>query len=114
MVGVNVVAADTDEEARRLFTTVQQSFTNLVRGAPGQLQPPIDDIEAYWSAPEKYQATRMLKYSIVGSPERVRKDLESFVTMTKADELMIVTSVHDQAARIRSYEIVAGLSGLSP
>lgn len=107
MVGVNVVAADTDEEARRLFTTVQQSFTNLVRGAPGQLQPPIDDIEVYWSPPEKYQATRMLKYSIVGSPKTVRKDLESFVTMTEADELMIVTSVHEHAARVRSYELVA-------
>jgi luciferase family oxidoreductase group 1 len=113
MVGVNVVAAETDEEARRLFTTVQQSFTNLVRGAPGQLQAPIDDIEAYWSPPEKYQATRMLKHSIVGSPEVVRKDLESFVTTTKADELMIVTSIHDHAARVRSYEIVAEVCGLS-
>lgn len=107
MVGVNVVAADTDEEARRLFTTVQQSFTNLVRGAPGQLQPPVEDIEAYWSPAEKYQATRMLKYSIVGSPKTVRGDLESFVTMTEADELMIVTSVHEHAARVRSYELVA-------
>ena len=91
MVGVNVVAADTDEEARRLFTTVQQSFTNLVRGAPGKLQPPIDDIEDYWTPPEKHQASRMLKYSIVGSPETVRRELESFVALTKADELMIVS-----------------------
>src|SRR5678810_23599 len=75
MVGVNVVAADTDEEARRLFTTVQQSFTNLVRGAPGKLQAPIDDIDEYWTAAEKYQAQRMLKYAIVGSPERVRRGL---------------------------------------
>ena len=107
MVGVNVVAADTDEEARRLFTTVQQSFTNLVRGAPGKLQPPIDDIEDYWTAAEKHQASRMLKYSIVGSPETVRKELESFVELTKADELMIVCHLHEHAARIRSYEIVA-------
>jgi alkanesulfonate monooxygenase SsuD/methylene tetrahydromethanopterin reductase-like flavin-dependent oxidoreductase (luciferase family) len=112
MVGVNVVAADSDDEARRLFTTVQQSFTNLVRGAPGQLQPPIDDIEKYWSPPEKYQATRMLKYSIVGSPETVRKDLESLVAKTKAEELMIVTSIYDHAARIRSYEMLAEVCGL--
>ena len=112
MVGLNVVAADTDAEARRLFTTVQQSFTNLVRGAPGQLQPPIADIEEYWSPAEKYQASRMLKYSIVGSPETVLQGLESFVSETKADELMIVTHVHDQAARIRSYEIVALQGGL--
>ena len=79
MVGVNVVAADTDEEARRLFTTVQQSFTNLLRGTPGQLQPPIDNIEEYWTPAEKHQASRMLEYSIVGSPETVRRELESFV-----------------------------------
>lgn len=106
MVGVNVVAADTDEEARRLFTTVQQSFTNLVRGAGGKLQPPIDDIEDYWTAAEKHHASRMLKYSIVGAPETVRRDLESFVELTKADELMIVTHLYHHNARLRSYEIV--------
>jgi luciferase family oxidoreductase group 1 len=107
MVGVNVVAADTDEEARRLFTTVQQSFTNLVRGAGGKLQPPIDDIEDYWTPPEKRQASRMLKHSIVGSRDTVRRDLESFVTRTKADELMVVTHLYGHTARVRSYEIVA-------
>ena len=107
MVGVNVVAADTDEEARRLFTTVQQSFTNLVRGAGGKLQPPIDNIDDYWNSAEKQHASRMLKYSIVGSAETVRRELEGFVELTKADELMIVTSIYDHAARIRSYEIVA-------
>jgi luciferase family oxidoreductase group 1 len=107
MVGVNVVAADTDEAARRLFTTVQQSFANLVRGAPGKLQAPIDDIEEYWTPAEKYQASRMLRYSIVGSAETVRRELEAFVEMTKADELMIVSHLYDHAARIRSYEIIA-------
>lgn len=107
MVGVNVVAADTDEEARRLFTTVQQSFTNLVRGAGGKLQAPVDDIEAYWSPLEKYQAARMLKYSFVGSRESVGRELREFSALTRADELMIVTSLYDHAARLRSYEIVA-------
>ncbi|HKG58962.1 MAG TPA: LLM class flavin-dependent oxidoreductase [Pyrinomonadaceae bacterium] len=107
MVGVNVVAADTDEEARRLFTTVQQSFTNLVRGAGGKLQPPIDNIDDYWNSVEKHHASRMLKYSIVGSAETVRRELEAFVELTKADELMIVTSIYDHPSRIRSYEIVA-------
>jgi alkanesulfonate monooxygenase SsuD/methylene tetrahydromethanopterin reductase-like flavin-dependent oxidoreductase (luciferase family) len=111
MVGVNVVAAKTDEEARRLFTTIQQSFTNLLRGIPGKLQPPIDDIEQYWTPPEKQQASRMLKYSIVGSAETVRSELESFVAMTKADELMIVCSLYEHAARVRSYEIVARIAG---
>ncbi len=110
MVGVNVVAADTDEEARRLFTTVQQSFTNLLRGSPGKLQAPIDDIEGYWTPPQKHQASRMLKHSILGSPETVRRGLESFVALTKADELMIVTSLYEHPARIRSYEIVADIA----
>ena len=112
MAGINVVAADKDEKARRLFTTVEQSFTNLVRGAPGKLQAPIDNIEEYWTPAEKHQASRMLKYSIVGSPETVRRDLESFVAQTRVDELMVVSSLYDHAARIRSYEIVAEVSGM--
>jgi luciferase family oxidoreductase group 1 len=107
MVGVNVVAAETDEEARRLFTTVQQSFTNLVRGKGGKLQAPIDNIDEYWTPAEKRQASRMLEYSFVGSKETVRRGLESFVELTKADELMVVCSLYDHAARVRSYEIVA-------
>ena len=107
MVGVNVVAAETDEEARRLFTTIQQSFTNLVRGAGGKLQAPIDNIDDYWNPMEKHQASRMLKYSIVGSAETVRRGLDQLLRLTQADELMIVTSVYDHAARMRSYEIVA-------
>ena len=109
MAGINVVAAGTDDEARRLFTTVQQSFTNLVRGAGGKLQPPIDNIDDYWTPGEKHHASRMLKYSIVGSAETVRRRLEDFVALTNADELMIVTSIHDHAARIQSYEIVGQL-----
>ena len=107
MAGVNVVAADTDEEARRLFTTIQQSFTNLVRGAGGKLQAPIDNIDDYWTPTEKYHASHMLKYSVVGSAETVRRGLEEFVELTNPDELMIVTSIYDHAARVRSYEIVA-------
>jgi len=108
--GINVVAADTDEKARRLFTTVEQSFTNLVRGAPGKVQEPIDNIEEYWTPAEKRQASRMLEYSIVGSPETVRRELESFAALTNADELMVVCSVYDHLARIRSYEIVAEIA----
>ena len=111
MVGVNVVAAETDDEARRLFTTIQQSFTNLVRGSGGKLQAPIDNIDEYWNTLERHQASRMLKYSIVGSPQTVKLELENFGSLTKADELMIVTSVYDHDARVRSYEIVADVFG---
>ena len=96
-----------DDEARRLFTTIQQSFTNLVRGAGGKLQAPIDNIDEYWNSLEKYQASRMLRYAFVGSGETVRRELQEFLALTGADELMIVTSLYDHAARMRSYEIVA-------
>jgi len=109
MIGVNVVAAETDEEARRLFTTIQQSFTNLVRGAGGKLQAPIDNIDDYWTPAEKHHASHMLKYSIVGSAETVRRGLEELVALTNADELVIVASLYDHEARIRSYKIVSEL-----
>jgi len=109
MVGVNVIAAETDAEARRLFTSLQQAFTDLLRGARGLQKPPIDDIDAYWSSSEKRAAQAMLEHSIVGSRETVRAGLERFVARTRADELMVVTHVFDHEARKRSYEILAEL-----
>ena len=110
MVGVNVIAAETDAEARRLFTSIQQSFTNLFRGTRGQLQPPIDDIEAYWSPAEKAQVAGMLACSFAGSPDTVRADLAAFLGRTGADELMVASAIHDHAARLRSYELLADIS----
>jgi luciferase family oxidoreductase group 1 len=107
MIGVNVVAAETDAQARRLFTSAQQSFTNLLRGTRGQLRPPIDDIETYWSPPEKARASAMLATSIVGSRETVRRGLEALIAQTGADELMVASAIFDHAARLRSYEILA-------
>jgi luciferase family oxidoreductase group 1 len=107
MIGVNVVAADTDEEARYLFTTVQQAFTNLARGRPGPQQPPIEDIEKYWSPSEKLRATHMLKYAVVGGPDAVGDGLRRLAIATEADELMVVSNIYDHARRVRSYEIVA-------
>ena len=107
MVACNVIAANTDAEARRLFTSVQQAFTNMQRGRPGRLQPPIDDIESYWTPPEKAQAIRMLARSFVGGPETVREGLEAFVAETNADELIVASAIYDHKARVRSYEILA-------
>jgi len=107
MVGVNVVVAPTDAEARRLFTSVQQGVTNLLRGARGQLRPPIDDIESYWTPPEKAQASRMLACSFVGAPATVRAGLERLVAETAADELIVAAGIFDQGARLRSYELLA-------
>lgn len=107
MVGLSVVAADTDAEARRLFTSAQQSFTNLLRGTRGRLRPPIDDIEAYWTPQEKVRASNMLTYAFVGSRETVRRGLEAFIEATGADELMVASAIYDHSARLRSYEILA-------
>ena len=107
MVVANVVAADTDEAARYQFTSVQQSFTNLLRGTPSQMQPPIDDIESYWSPAERAGAQRMLKYAITGSPETVESGLRRFLADTEADELMITTHIYDPAVARRSLEINA-------
>jgi luciferase family oxidoreductase group 1 len=107
MVGVNVIAAETDAEARRLFTSVQQQFANMFRGTRGQLQPPIEDIETYWSPSEKAQASNMLACSFVGAPKTIQQDLESFIEKTGADELMVASAIFDHSARLRSYEILA-------
>ena len=107
MVGVTVVAADTDAEAQRQFTTIQQRATNMLRGIRGPAQPPIDDIEQYWSPQEKAHAMRMLHVSIVGGPERIRQGLGRLLEATKADELMVVCALYDHQARLRSYEILA-------
>jgi len=107
MVGVNVIAAETDAEARRLFTSAQQAFANMLRGARGRLPTPIHDIETYWSGAEKAQASGMLSCSVVGSPETVRRGIDDLLARTKADELIVAAAIHDHDKRLRSYEILA-------
>jgi luciferase family oxidoreductase group 1 len=107
MVGVNVIAAETDTEARRLFTSVQQAFTGMVRGKRGLLKAPIDDIEAYWSSLEKAQVSTMLTHSYVGSPATVRRGLERLIEETGADELIAASAIFDHPARLRSYQLLA-------
>ena len=107
LVGVNVIAADTDEEARHLATSQQMSFADMFRGVRGLLQPPIEDIDAYWTPHEKYQAGQMLACSVIGSRETVRSGLAGLVEETGADELMIVSDVFDSAKRLRSVELIA-------
>jgi luciferase family oxidoreductase group 1 len=107
MPGVNVVVADTDDEARWLFTSAQQAFTRMIRNTRGQLPPPIDDIESFWTPAEKTQASRMLACSFVGSPDTVRRELQAFVAHTNADELIVASAIFDPAARRRSYELLA-------
>jgi luciferase family oxidoreductase group 1 len=110
MAGANVVVADTDAEARRLFTSVQMRFVGMVRNERGLLTPPIDDIETYWTPAEKLHASRMLTCSFVGSPATVERQLRDFVARTGIDELMVASAIYDQGAKFRSFELLRGLS----
>ena len=105
MLGINVVAAPTDAEARRLFTTQQQSFINLRRGQPGLVPPPIDDIEAYWTPTEKLGVERALACAVVGGPATVKQGLADFITRHAPDELMLTANIFDHALRRRSFEL---------
>jgi luciferase family oxidoreductase group 1 len=107
MLGVNVFAADSDDEARRLFSSLQQAFVNLRRGHPGPLPPPVDDFDAQLTPMDRLGISEMLACSIVGSPETVQSGITRFVAATGADELMVTSQIFDHAARLRSYEITA-------
>ncbi|MGB8355885.1 MAG: LLM class flavin-dependent oxidoreductase, partial [Chthoniobacteraceae bacterium] len=107
MIGVNVFAAETDEEARRHFTSVQQSFINLRRGRAGRVPPPIDDIEQYGSPMEIAQVNHALAYSAVGSPESIERALRAIIKEVQPDELMMTGHFYDHAARLKSFEFAA-------
>ncbi len=109
MLGLTICAADTDEEAARLFTSLQQQWTLLRRGSPAPLPPPVDTMEGRWSPAEKAGLEHALARAIVGSPETVRSGLEAFIAETGADELMMTSQIYDHAARLHSFEIVAGI-----
>jgi luciferase family oxidoreductase group 1 len=113
LVGVNIIAAESDAEARRLATSQQMSFAGIFRGARGLMQPPIDDIESYWSPSEKMQVSQMLACSIVGGPETVRQGISALLERTGADELMIVSDVFDPKKRLRSFEMIASIVSLN-
>ncbi|HEY7614924.1 MAG TPA: LLM class flavin-dependent oxidoreductase [Gemmatimonadales bacterium] len=107
MLGVNVFAADTDAEARRLYSSLQQAFINLRRGHPSPLPPPDERLEERLSSADRQLLAQMLSCTVVGTPEAVRRGLAAFAEHTGADELMLTSQIFDHAARLRSYEIVA-------
>lgn len=111
LVGVNIIAAESDDEARRLATSQQMSFTDIVRGARKPMQPPIDEIETYWTPQEKAQAALMLACSVIGGPDTVRRGVAALIERTRADELMIVSDMFDFTKRLRSFEIIADVCG---
>jgi luciferase family oxidoreductase group 1 len=108
MLGVNVFAADTDAEARRLFTSLQQAFLNLRTGRPGKLPPPVDPNDSRLADPRaRAMLDNALVCSVVGGPEAVRRGIAEFAARTGADELMVTAQIHDHGARLRSFEILA-------
>lgn len=112
MVGVNIVAADTDEEARFLATSQQQQFLSLIRGRPGKLKPPIDNMDELWQPHERDALQSKFKYAIAGSKSTVEARLQEILRETMADELIVTSQIYDHAARLRSYEILAEAAGL--
>ncbi len=117
MVGINVVAADSDEQAALLFTSIQQRFLGMQRGVRGPLPRPMDPalLETLWNPREKQAVQRMLAASAVGGPATLRQQLQAIVDQTGADELIAAGAVHDHAARLHSYELLAEVGqGLAP
>jgi luciferase family oxidoreductase group 1 len=107
MAAINVIAADSDDEAVRLATSVQQAFLNLQRGRPGPLPPPVDSMDALWTPAEAAGLRHLMRYGVVGGLERVQHGLDAFLELTGVDELMVTAQVFDHQARLRSFELVA-------
>jgi luciferase family oxidoreductase group 1 len=107
MVGAGVVAADTDADAARLATSLQQQWVSLRRGAPGPLQPPVDTMEGRWTALEQAGVEHAMAYAAIGSPATVGERLRGLIKTTRANELILTAQVFDHAARLRTFEIVA-------
>ena len=111
MVGVNIVAADSDAEGARLLTSLQQRFLGMRRGVRGPLPRPLPSMDGLWSEAERAGVERMLAATASGGPDKVRRELEAIIERTAADELIVAGAIHDHVARLRSYEIVASLAG---
>lgn len=107
LLGYNVFAADTDEEARFLASSMQQAFIDLRSGHPKRLAPPVENYESMLSPVERSMLDQVLSCSAIGSPATVRAALQAFIARTGADELMITSQIFDHAARLRSYEMTA-------
>lgn len=114
MVGVNVIAAETDAQAAVLATSLQQRFLGMQRGQRGPLPRPVPSMDGLWSPHEQAGVQRMLAASALGAPDTVARQLAALIERTRADELIVATAVHDHKARLRSYELLSGLAMAAP
>jgi luciferase family oxidoreductase group 1 len=113
MLGLNVFAAETDREAGRLATSLQQAFVALRRGMPARLPPPVDSMDGLWTDLERAQLGQVFACSVVGAPETVRRGLEAFVNRNQPDEIMVTSQTFDHGARLRSFEIVSEVTRIA-
>ncbi len=111
MVGVNVIAAETDEHAEYLATSMQIMFANILRNKRGLFPRPVDDITTALSPMERAGVANMLQCSVVGGPDTVKKQLDALIERTQADEFIVATNVFDRDARFRSFEILRDVHG---
>ncbi len=109
IVGVNIIAAESDAEAHRLFTSLQQAFLNLIRGHPRKLPSPVATMDGHWNPFEESHVQRMTRCSAVGGPETVRRELHELIEATDADEIIATAQIYDHAARLRSFEVAADI-----
>lgn len=106
---VNVITADTDEEANYLATSFYQLAMGIIHGVSPQMQPPVQTMDGIWTDAEKAAILQMMKYAFIGSPQTVKKELETFIAETRVDEIMVASHIYDHTAKLRSYEILAEL-----
>lgn len=107
MAAVNVIAADTDEEAEFLASSFYRMALGIIRNDRKALQPPVKDMDNYWNENEKAAFRHMMKYSFIGSPETVRSELEAFMEKTQVDEIMVASYIYELEKKIKSYELIA-------
>ncbi len=107
IVGIGAYCADTDDEARHLFTSAQQQILTLIRGRPGRLPPPVDSMDGLWNEAEQAALAQRARYTVVGSPDSVRQKLKEIIAETDCDELIVMTQIYEHAARLRSFELLS-------
>ncbi|WP_411273621.1 LLM class flavin-dependent oxidoreductase [Daejeonella sp.] len=109
MACVNVIAADSDEEAQRLATSLYMAFLNIIKGTRTTLQPPVDNMDSVWNEAERNAVKQMLSYTFIGCAETIKTKIQAFADDTRVDEIMIAGMIHDHHARVKSYKILSEL-----
>lgn len=111
MVGINVIAADSDEEAHRLATSQEQAFLSLIRRETGKLKPPVDNMDTLWNEQEKHIVKQQLSFSLIGSKQTVQQQYAAILESTRANEIIVTSQIYAHEARLRSYELFAEIAG---